>query len=137
MNPRQILRTVAAVAGLLAGGAAQAELYVIAHPSAQVTPGDIRDIFVGNKQFAGGTKLVPIDNGPVQEAFLATALKMEASRYNTIWTKKSFREGMIPPTVKSGDIDVLEFVKKMPGAVGYVSSPPPTSVTIIHIYHTF
>lgn len=137
MNPRRILRTVAAVAGLLAGGAAHAELYVIAHPSAQVTPGEIRDIFVGNKQFSGGTKLVPIDNGPVQDVFLATALKMEASRYNTIWTKKSFREGMIPPTVKSGDIDVLEFVRKTPGAIGYVSVPPPTSVTIIQIIHTF
>lgn len=137
MTARHTLRTVAALAMLLAGGAAHAELYVIAHPSAQVTPGDIRDIFVGNKQFAGGTKLVPIDNGPAQDAFLATTLKMEASRYNTIWTKKSFREGMIPPTVKSGDLDVVEFVKKTPGAVGYVSSPPPTSVTIIQIIHSF
>ena len=136
MNAKRILRTVAA-ASLLAAGAAHAELYVIANPATQVSPGDIRDIFVGNKQFSGGTKLVPIDNGPVQEVFLATTLKMEATRYNTIWTKKSFREGMIPPTVKSGDLDVLEFVKKTPGAIGYVSSPPPTSVTIVHIIHTF
>lgn len=136
MSARQTVLTLAAVLSL-AANSAQAELYVIANPSTQVTPGDIRDIFVGNKQFAGGTKLVPIDNGPAQDAFLATALKMEASRYNTIWTKKSFREGMIPPTVKSGDMDVLEFVKKTPGAIGYVSSPPPTSVTIIQIIHTF
>lgn len=137
MNARQMFRTLAAVAGLLAGGAAHAELYIVANPSTPISAGDIRDIFIGNKQFAGGTKLVPIDNGPVQEVFLATTLKMEASRYNTIWTKKSFREGLMPPTVKSGDTDVLEFVRKTPGAIGYVSVPPPTSVTIVHIVHTF
>lgn len=135
MNAR--LRVVAAALLALAGGAAHADLFVIANHATQITPGDIKDVFTGNKQFAGGTKLIPIDNGPVQEAFLAGALKMEASRYNTIWTKKSFREGLIPPTVKSGDSDVLDFVKRTPGAVGYVSVPPPTSVTIIHIIHTF
>lgn len=137
MNARQTFRMLAAAVGLFAAGAAHAELYIVANPSTQIAPGDIRDVFLGNKQFAGGTKLVPIDNGPAQEVFLATTLKMEASRYNTIWTKKSFREGLVPPTVKSGDIDVLEFVRKTPGAIGYVASPPPTSVTIVHIVHTF
>ena len=136
MNARLLVGTLFAAAAL-AAEAAHAELFIIANPSTQITPGDIKDVFTGNKQFAGGTKLIPIDNGPVQEAFLAAALKMEASRYNTIWTKKSFREGMIPPTVKSGDTDVLDFVRRTPGAIGYVSSPPPTSVTIIHIIHSF
>lgn len=136
MTPRLVLRTLAAALAF-ASGAAHAELFLIANPATQITPGDIKDVYTGNKQFSGGTKLVPIDNGPVQELFLSAALRMEASRYNTIWTKKSFREGLVPPTVKSGDADVLEFVRKTPGAIGYVSSPPPTSVILIQVVHTF
>jgi hypothetical protein len=55
---------------------------------------------------------------------------MKANKYNNIWTKKSFREGLTPPAVKSSDIKVIEFVKRTPGAVGYVTSDP-TGVTII------
>jgi hypothetical protein len=50
-----------------------------------------------------------------------------------VWTKKSFREGINPPPVKSGDTEVADFVKKTPGAVGYVSSQP-SGVNVIHKY---
>lgn len=111
---------------LLAGAAfaAQGEVFVIAHPSAAIGAGDVRDIYLGDKQFAGSTKLVPVDNGPAQEEFVGKALKMESAKYNSAWTKKSFREGLNPPAVKSGDLEVIEFVKRTPGAVGYVRSPP-------------
>ena len=90
-------------------------------------------MFTGEKQVAGSTKLIPVDNGAVQEAFLSTALKMDSARYKTIWTKKSFREGMNAPAMKSGDTEVLDFVRKTPGAVGYVSSQP-SGVNIIQKY---
>jgi ABC-type phosphate transport system substrate-binding protein len=51
-------------------------------------------------------------------------MQMDAAKYNNIWTKKSFRDGLTPPAVKSGDAEVTEFVKRTPGAVGYVSSTP-------------
>lgn len=103
---------------------ALADIYVITHSSTTIADSDIRDIFLGDKQLAGGTRLVPVDNGPAQDEFLNKALKMESAKYNSTWTKKSFREGLNPPSVRSGDLEVIEFVKKTPGAVGYVKTPP-------------
>lgn len=103
---------------------ALADVYVIANSATAVTEADIRDIFLGDKQLAGGTKLVPVDNAPAQDEFLSKALKMESAKYNSTWTKKSFREGLNPPSVRSGDLEVIDFVKKTPGAVGYVKSSP-------------
>lgn len=143
MNSRFVVRKLAAGLGALAVSLAagstpvRAEVYIIANPGTAVSAADIKDIFTGQKQFAGGTKLTPVDNASVQEAFLANALRMDPGRYNTIWTKKSFREGLNPPYVKTGDAEVLEFVRKTPGGIGYVSSAPPGSVTIVNIIHEF
>ncbi len=101
-----------------------ADIVVIANPEVVVSPDEVRDIFLGEKQFAGNTKLVVIDNAALQNGFLTKFLHMEAAKYNGIWTKKSFRDGLTPPAVKSGDAEVIEFVKRTPGAIGYVSSTP-------------
>jgi ABC-type phosphate transport system substrate-binding protein len=116
-----------------ASALAHAELYIICNSTLQIDSGEVKEIFKGDKTFSGSTKLVPVDNAAAQDAFLSM-MGMEASRYNTIWTKKSFREGLIPPTVKAGDIEVIEFVRKTPGSIGYVSTPPATGVTVIRKY---
>lgn len=112
---------------------AAADVFVIAHPSAAISQAEVRDVFLGEKQFAGSTKLVPVDNGAAQEEFLGKALKMEGAKYNSTWTKKSFREGLNPPAIKSGDLEVIEFVKRNAGAVGYVRSSP-AGVTVVGRY---
>ncbi len=67
-----------AFAALLAGPAmAMADVYVIANSSVQIGAGDLRAVFLGNMQFVGGAKLLPVDNGPAQAEFLSKALKME------------------------------------------------------------
>lgn len=126
------------ISGLLLGlallpAAAGADGYVIAHPSVTVAAGEVREIYVGNMQFAGSAKLVPVDNAALQQDFLAKVVKADADRYATIWTKKSFREGLTAPAMKSGDAEVLDFVKKTPGAVGYVSVSP-TGVNVVSKY---
>lgn len=116
----------------LAGASAyaSADVFVIANSALQLSASDVRDVFLGDKQFAGSVKLVPVDNGPAQEQFLAKALKMDGGKYNSAWTKKSFREGLNPPAVKSGDAEVIDYVKRTPGAVGYVATPP-AGVTVV------
>jgi hypothetical protein len=108
----------------LCGAAAAAEIVVISNSGGKISAADVRDVYLGEKQFADSVKLVPVDNGVLQADFLAKAIKMEFGRYNTAWTKKSFRDGIAAPPVKSGDAEVIEFVKRTPGAVGYVSSHP-------------
>ncbi len=101
-----------------------ADVFVIANSSVQLTGAEVRDVFVGNKQLAGAVKLVPVDNANVQSQFLANVMKVDVAKYGSIWIKKSFRDGLIPPAMKSGDAEVLEYVKKTAGAVGYVGSAP-------------
>lgn len=134
MNLRFSLRTLIIALSIAGCGQAHAnDIFVIANSATPIAAGDIKEVFTGEKQFVGSTKLIPVDNGPAQEAFLSTALGMGAARYNTIWTKKSFREGITPPSVKAGDNEVIDFVNKTQGAVGYVRSEP-RGVAIIRKY---
>ena len=103
-------------------GANAGDIVIISNSGITVSSDEIRDIFLGEKQFAGDTKLVVIDNAALQAGFLSKFMHMDAAKYNGIWTKKSFRDGLTPPSVKSGDAEVFEYVKRTPGAIGYVSS---------------
>ena len=94
---------------------------VIANPSVTLTVDEVKETFQGDKQLAGGVKLVPVDNAAEQADFLAKVLKTEPTKYAARWTKKAFREGSTAPAVKGSDAEVLAFVKATPGAIGYVS----------------
>ena len=107
------------------------DVVVITNPGVTISADDIKDIFTGEKQFAGSTKLIVVDNASTQGSFLSKFLKMDTAKYNNIWTKKSFRDGLTPPAVKSSDAEVTEYVRRTPGAVGYVSSAP-AGVNVAH-----
>lgn len=107
------------------------DVVVISNTGVTLSTTEVKDVFLGEKQFAGSTKLIVIDNKSAQDDFLARFMKMDASKYNSLWTKKSFRDGLNPPAIKSSDAEVIEFVKQTPGAVGYVTGSP-SGVNIAH-----
>lgn len=107
-----------------------ADVVVIAHQGTNINAIDVREIFTGEKQFSGNTKLVGVDNASAQDSFCSKMLGMNTVKYANLWTKKSFREGLRPPDVKSSDAEVIEFVKRTPGAIGYVFTTP-TGVEIV------
>lgn len=98
---------------------------IIVHPASTLTAAEVREVFVGDKQLAGNAKLVPVDNSSAQADFVSKVLQMEVVRYNALWTRKAFREGLTAPPVKGGDAEVIAFVKSTPGAVGYVGTSGP------------
>jgi hypothetical protein len=100
------------------------ELYVIAHVGVSVSADDVRDVFIGDKQIAGNVKLVPLDNTAAQKDFLERVVRINATRYDNVWTKKGFRDGLNAPALKNSDAEVISAVKTIPGAIGYVSSVP-------------
>jgi hypothetical protein len=108
-----------------------ADLYVICNSRVQLTAGDVRDLFLGEKQFAGALKLVPVDNSAAQIEFLDKLLKMNAAKYSTTWTKKSFRDGINPPFVTGSDAEALAYVRRTPGACSYVATPTPADVVVV------
>lgn len=128
-TPLYLMAALAAALPAYAG-----ELYVVANASLKVEPGEVREIFVGDKQIAGGVKLVPVDNATAQKDFLEKVVNLDANKYNTIWAKKGFREGLSAPAVKGGDADVLATVRSTPGAIGYVTAKPPAGVQVVHKY---
>jgi hypothetical protein len=118
---------------LSSAGFAAADVYVIANKGTSVTATEIKDVFLGEKQFSGSLKLVPIDNAALQEDFTVKALKMDIKKYNNFWAKKSFRDGINPPVGRSGDAEVAEFIRRTPGAIGYVEIVP-SGVSVIKKY---
>lgn len=127
MSIKMLRRVMSRVTILLsmsiAALAANAEVYVIAN-AAGITPADLRDIYMGDKQFTGSQKLDPVNNSAAMDEFLQKVIKLDAAKYNTAWTKKSFRDGVNLLPTKTSDIEVIEYVKRTPGAIGYVSSEP-------------
>ena len=129
-----IPRLIAGIAAVLTTAlATRADIYIIANPSVRLTPEEAREVFLGEKQLAGSVKLVPFDNASAQGEFLEKVYRMDVGKYNTLWAKKGFRDGLNPPAVKGTDIEVMATVKATPGAVGYVSTAP-SGVTVIQKY---
>jgi hypothetical protein len=122
--------SLAAVILGLTLGAAQAQVVVICHPSVTLSADDVRDVFLGEKQLSGAIKLQPVDNAVELASFLTKFLSMEPAKYSSAWAKKAFRDGITAPPLKTSDADVVEFVKRTPGGVGYVKSAP-TGVSVV------
>jgi ABC-type phosphate transport system substrate-binding protein len=111
--------------------AAHGDVYVIVNPSIKLSAEDIRNIYTGEMDLAGGTRIRVYDNSAARNEFLSKVLQIDATKYDALWTKKSFRDGATPPTVKSSDDDVIATVKSTPGAIGYISAAPPAGVTTL------
>lgn len=111
-----------------------AGLYVICHPSVSISASDLRDVFLGEKQFAGGVKLAPADNSAAREAFLQRVLGMDVAKYLTAWTKKSFRDGVNPPVMSRSDAEAIEYVRRAPGRCSYVTKAPGPGVLVVAVY---
>ena len=121
-----VVSTVSAVA--MAGN-----VYVIAHPSVELSQFEVQQVYKGEQEFAGAIKLVPVDNAAVQSDFLDKAMNMDAGKYGALWIKKSFRAALTAPATKSGDAEVINFVKNTRGAIGYISAPND-NVKLLHKY---
>lgn len=131
-TPSQALRA-AAVAALLCvlSPAAFADIYVIVNPRLTLNAEDIKGIYTGEKQLAGSIKITPLDNSSAKMEFLSKVLQLDPVKYDALWIKKSFRDGINPPIVKATDEEVIAIVRSTAGTIGYVSSAPPDGVVVL------
>ena len=104
------------------------EIYVISNPGLNLTTADVKQVYLGEKQMAGSQKLSPIENKSLQGDFVSQALGMDKTKYDSMWEKKSFQDGLNPPKSRSSDAEVIDFVKGNPGGIGYVSAPGDSKV---------
>jgi hypothetical protein len=122
-NPLLIRATLLVLLSLRAAAAVALDLYVVTSDRL-LSPADIREVYLGEKEFSGGMRVVPVDNLALQDTFLARVLSMNEQHYTALWVRKSFRDGLVPPQVKANDAEVIIFIRQTRGAIGYVSAPP-------------
>lgn len=117
--------------GTLDAAPAGPRILVIGHSSLALTAGDVKEIYLGDKQLASSTKLVPVDNLSAQDEFLTLYVNLDAAKYRARWIRKAFRDGLIAPPLRSTDSEVVEFVRRTPGALGYIRAPAPAGVVVL------
>ncbi len=112
--------------------AATGDVQVIANPAvavSELTSDDVRDIFLGARTAIGGIAVEPVfeQSGEAHQAFLRTYLgKSESALRNHFKTLVFTGKGSQPKTFAS-DADVLRYVVRTRGAIGYVSGDADTA----------
>jgi ABC-type phosphate transport system substrate-binding protein len=115
---------------------------VIVHPSVagtRVKRADLAAVFLKKavRWGSGGGLATPVDQSgtsPVRKAFCEAVIQQPVAEVVQYWQKQMFSASPLrPPPVKNSDAEVIAFVAKTPGAVGYVlatSSLPPEVRTL-------
>jgi ABC-type phosphate transport system substrate-binding protein len=101
-------------------------------PASDLTSGDVKQIFLGSKTtWENGEKIVFVvqDRTEAGKYFLKTYVKKSASQYDNYWKKQVFTGKGKAPMSFSSDQELVEYVARTPGAVGYVSSTADTGNT--------
>lgn len=120
------------------------DFVVIVHPyvtGTQLRRADLAALFLRKAtRWGGGKAAVPVDQSgtsAVRKAFSDSVLGMPVATAVQYWQKQMFaRNPLRPPAVKGSDAEVVAFVAKTEGAVGYVSKgaalpPEVKAVTLI------
>ena len=77
-----------------------------------------------NNQWINGVPMIPVDQAAgsdTRAAFSQAIHDRDVSAIKNYWQRQIFSGRAVPPTEKSSDDEVLDFVRANPGAVGYVS----------------
>lgn len=105
-----------------------------ANPTGSLRAADISRIFLKRRlQWGDGQAIQVVDQSvasSVRGAFSRGVLDMSLGEVRDYWMKVLLSGRGVPPLVRDGDADVLEFVLAEPGAIGYVSAETalPTGV---------
>lgn len=134
-NPKILFLLAASCVALPA-----ADFKVVANQSvgaASVSSDELKAVFLGTKTSLGdGSHVAPVleKSGAAHEAFLKDCVGKSEAALNTYYRSLVFTgKGSMPKTVGS-DADVLEYVAKTKGAIGYVaSSTSPSGVKVLDV----
>lgn len=130
------MRILASILLLLSLGAALAQPVVIGH--AGLRPLDrttLERIYTGRIVEIDGVRLTPVNlpqGNALREAFLQSYLLQDENKYTGYWTVRRYVGKGTPPAELPSSAEVLDFVSKTEGAIGYVDSAKvPDGVQIL------
>jgi hypothetical protein len=132
---RQTLAVFLAVLGMAATLSARAgEFKVVANPSVKasdISADDLKGIFLATKaSLPDGSQVEPVlaKTGAAHQAFLKDLGKSDAA-LTTYYRSLVFTGRGSMPKVCATDAEVIEYVSKTKGAIGYVSANAATAGT--------
>jgi ABC-type phosphate transport system substrate-binding protein len=138
---RRSWQTVLLTAILMAvAPAVRAEAFqIVAHPSVEgstISRAVLAKIFQMDVSHWGDrTRILPVDQtsrAPVRQAFAREILQKSLGEVQAFWGRRVARSRILPPPTKASDEEVLSFVARKKGAIGYVRSeveiPPGVKV---------
>ncbi|MFA7279635.1 MAG: hypothetical protein WC100_06030 [Sterolibacterium sp.] len=112
---------------LFTAGAAAAELVVITNPKtgiSSMTREEVVNIFLGRfRQFPSGLSAQPADlpaAQPEKALFYRLLVNKDLAEINSYWARLIFSGRTVPPRQTLNNEDLLSFIGKTPGAIGYV-----------------
>jgi len=131
MKQLRFILTTAAIVLLASWQAHAADVKVIANPSvaaSSVSAGDVKDVFLLDKDSLGGSHVEPVlaKGGPIHEAFLKEYLGKNDAALQAFYRSLVFTGKGSMPKALASDADVVAYVAKTKGAVGYVSAGAST-----------
>jgi ABC-type phosphate transport system substrate-binding protein len=109
---------------------------VIVHPEVegtQIPRAVLSSIFLKEAtRWGNGRTVAPVDQSvrsEVRAAFSEHVLKKPVDGVQAFWHRKMI-QGVRPPIVKSSDEEVVDYVAKTEGSIGYVSLSAPLPPTV-------
>jgi ABC-type phosphate transport system substrate-binding protein len=124
------LKHLLAVAALMIPVAVElhaADFKVIANPAvnvSSVSSEDLKAVFLGTKSSLGDTHVVPVleKSGSAHEAFLKECVGKSDAALSTYYRSLVFTGKGAMPKALGSDAEVIEYVAKTKGAIGYVGA---------------
>jgi ABC-type phosphate transport system substrate-binding protein len=111
-----------------AGRANARTIYVIANPSipvSQLSQQELETIYLLRQAYwPDGNLIVPVNReaaSDIRGFFSGIVLRQSPRSLSTYWDQMHFR-GKSPPVVQASNDSVVAFVRKIPGAIGYVEN---------------
>ncbi len=120
-------RALLLVLGMTWALSARAEkLLIIASalvPENTVSVKELADIYIMKKQnWSNGIKVIPVNRevaSTEREEFSKEIFNLSPQQLSDYWNRLRF-QGKLPPSVQTSDQAVLNFVRSIPGAIGYI-----------------
>jgi ABC-type phosphate transport system substrate-binding protein len=112
---------------------AQSSYVVIVNKSnaaTALTKKEASDLFLKKTKWKDGSAATPVDlvsNSKIREQFTLEIHGKSISAIRSFWQQAAFSGTASAPPEKANEMEVIEFVKKNSGAIGYVSASAPLS----------
>lgn len=136
----RLLTAVLILLGALVSLSASADLAVVAHPDSQAASLDrsqLINIYMGRyRQLPTGEAALPVDLTPLKARFYRALVDKDLAEINSYWARLVFSGQVSPPLQLQSSAAVLEYVRRNPGALGFVEDGEvPADLRVVSRLH--